>query len=292
MRDGTVVVVDGAVVNAGDPALSALDMGFLHGDSLFTTMAVSSGLPVFWEDHLSRLAKSARFFGYPPLPGGGVLLSDCVLAIGAGPTPPTALRMTLSRGRATVPGIDGVSESVVRVVVPLSRPPRTLAAFREGVAAELFRLPWDPAGDIRFSHKTGNLLWVKWIRQQKISPSSFEQILVNGRGEILEGTVSSVFGVDRDGVLRTAPLESGILPGVVRGRILAWARREGIPVREEALRLSEISSLRELFLSSATLPVLPVRSLSAFGEELSFLGEAATAGLFLGRYPEELPSPS
>ncbi len=289
MREGQVVVVDGAVVNAGEPALSALDMGFLHGDSLFTTMAVASGHPVFWKDHLERLEKSARFFGYPPLPDDGVLLSDCLLAIGAGPAPPTALRLTLSRGRATVPGIDGVSGSVVRVVVPLFRPPRPSEAGREGVRAELFRLPWDPAGDFRFSHKTGNLLWVKWIRQQKISPASFEQILVNGRGDLLEGTVSSVFGIDREGVLRTAPLESGILPGVVRGRILAWARREGIPVREEAICLAEIASLRELFLSSATLPVLPVRSLSVFGEEIFVRGEAEMAGRFLGRYPDDLP---
>ena len=284
MRGTGQVVVDGVLVEGEAPAVSPLDMGFLHGDSLFTTMAVASGRPVFWEDHLARLRRSAEFFGYPPLPEGAILRADCLLAIESSPDPPSALRLTLSRGRAPAAALDGVSEGVLRVVLPLFRPPLSLERLREGGEAELFFLPWDPSGDPLRSHKTGNLLWAKWVRGQRQGSLAFEQLLVNGRGEILEGTITSVFGVDRDGVLRTAPLEKGILPGVMRGRILDWARRQGRPVREEALRISEIPHLREIFLSSATLPVRPLRTLQGVGEKTLFSPPFSVAMEYLEDY--------
>ncbi len=284
------VVVDGVLVEGGAPAVAPLDMGFLHGDSLFTTMAVAAGRPVFWEDHTARLRRSAGFFGYPALPDGEVLLSDCLLAIGSSPEPPPALWLMLSRGTSAVAGIDGSSQRVLRVVLPLFRPPLSASRLREGAEAELFFLPWDPSGDPLRSHKTGNLLWVKWVRGQRRESASVEQLLVNGQGELLEGTVTSVFGVDQEGVLRTAPLIKGILPGVVRSRILDWARRQGRPVREEALRLSELPSLRELFLSSATLPVRPLHTLRGAGETRVFAPPFPVATAYLEDYFATLPS--
>ena len=284
MKGAGMVVVDGVLVGAGEPVVSSLDMGFLHGDSLFTTMAVASGRPVFWEDHLARLRRSAEFLGYPPLPGGEVLLSDCLLAIGSLPEPPSALRLTLSRGRAEAAGIDGRSHGILRVAIPLVRPAPPPEELREGVAAEIFSLPWDPSGDPLRGHKTGNLLWVKWVRSRRRESGSFEQILVNPRGELLEGTLTSVFGVDREGVVRTAPLSAGVLPGIQRGRILAWARSQGHPVREEALRLSELPDLRELFLSSATLPVRSLRILRGSGTPLLFVPPFSVAGAYGEHY--------
>ncbi|MGC8530162.1 MAG: aminotransferase class IV [Leptospirillia bacterium] len=286
------VVVDGVLVSAGEPVVSSLDLGFLHGDSLFTTMAVASGRPVFWEDHLARLRRSAEFFGYPPLPAGEILLADCFLAIESSPEPPSALRLTLSRGRAEAPGIDGLSRSVLRVATPLFRSPPPPEHLREGVEAEIFFLPWDPSGDPLRGHKTGNLLWIKWVRKQRRESGSFEQILVSPRGEILEGTLTSVFGVDREGVLRTAPLSSGILPGIQRGRILAWAQRLGHPVREEALRLAELPDLRELFVSSATLPVRPLRILRGSGDPIVWPPPFPVATAYGEHYRSSLSGPS
>ena len=292
MKRAGRVVVDGVLVEAGEPIVSSFDMGFLHGDSLFTTMAVASGRPVFWEDHLARLRRSAEFFGYPPLPGGEALLSDCRLAIESSPEPPSALRLALSRGRAEAPGIDGISRSVLRVAIPLVRPAPPPEDLREGVEAEIFSLPWDPSGDPLRGHKTGNLLWIKWIRSRRRESGSFEQILVSPRGEILEGTLTSVFGVDREGVLRTAPLSAGVLPGIQRGRILAWAQSLGHPVREEALRLAELPALRELFLSSATLPVRPLRALRGAGDPIVYLPPFPVATAYGEHYRSSLAGSS
>jgi len=278
------VLVDGVAAGMEDPVIAATDMGFLHGDTLFTTLAVHDGGPVLWKAHYARLAESARLMGYPPIPAEETLRLELLETIRIQPDIPSALRVTLSRGRAVSPGPDGVSEAVVRVILPLFRPARTDAALRNGALAETFSLPWDPAADPRFAHKTGNLLWIKGIRRTKRSPEAVEQLLLGPRGEILEGTTSSVFAVDADGVLSTAPLAAGILPGILRGEVLAWARREGMRVREVAPLFSEAASFRELFLTSSTLPVLPLHTVLDPAGAVFWPRDFPVAAAFLEHY--------
>ncbi len=255
-----MVLVNGIPGRLHDPMISVTDMGFLHGDSVFTTMAVHEGRVVFWKEHVERLKSSATFFGYPSFPDPGLLERECRRILSLQPESPSVLRLTLSRGRAASPGIDSPSTEVTRVFLPIFRPPPPDSFYGQGVSVEPYVLPWPPSGDPRFRHKTGNLLWVKLIRSEKRYPESFEMLLVNGRDEILEGTVTSVFSVDGSGALRTAPVPSGILPGIMRARVLDWARETRRQVVEQALSMAEIFSCRQIFLASSTLPVLPVHT--------------------------------
>lgn len=64
-----------------------------------------------------------------------------------------------------------------------------------------------------------------------------EAILLNERGEVCEGTITTVF-VDRgDGVLLTPPLGCGVLPGVLRAELLAAGA-----AREAALRPGDLAA--------------------------------------------------
>lgn len=268
--------------------IAVSDMGFLHGDTLFTTMAVHEGRVVFWKEHLDRLEESARALGYPSFPDRSLLEREARLVLSLQTDPPPILRLTLSRGRAENPGIDGRSSSLTRVFIPVPRPPRPDSFHERGAAAECFVLPWNPAGDFRFRYKTGNLLWVKMIRSLRKGEDSFESLLVNGNEEILEGTISSVFAVDKGGVIRTAPVSSGVLPGIMRGKVLEWARKSGRPVVEQPVTLAEIFSCREIFLSSSTLPVLPVHTVRSPAGTLHLSGPFDTALGFLEEYRNTL----
>ncbi len=279
-----VVLVDGVAIPLDAPAIAASDMGFLHGDTLFTTMAVHGGRPVLWEEHADRIERSAREFGYPALPGRDILYRECVEAVRLQPSPPTGLRLTLSRGRAELPGIDGVSKATIRVILPLFRPALSLEAITSGARAETFVLPWNPAADPRFAHKTGNLLWVKGIRKIKVHPDAVEQLLLSPKGDILEGTVSSVFAVNREGTLLTAPLSRGILPGIMRKKVLDWAHDTGRVVREEPPGILEADSYRELFLTSSTLPILPLRTITLSSGMLTLPQDFPVAMAFLTHY--------
>jgi branched-subunit amino acid aminotransferase/4-amino-4-deoxychorismate lyase len=83
----------------------------------------------------------------------------------------------------------------------------------------------------------------------------YEPIMVDEDERLLEGPSSNLFFV-RDGVLRTA--EAGVLEGITRAVFLQLAQELGLPLREEAVRTSELEHLDEAFLTSSVRGLVPI----------------------------------
>jgi para-aminobenzoate synthetase / 4-amino-4-deoxychorismate lyase len=66
----------------------------------------------------------------------------------------------------------------------------------------------------------------------------FDAILSNERGEITEGSRTNVF-IRRHGVLLTPPLSSGVLPGILRSRLLAEGRATECSVLMDDIGISD-----------------------------------------------------
>jgi len=75
---------------------------------------------------------------------------------------------------------------------------------------------------------------------------------------VTEGTSSTAFILDAEGVLRTQPLGSHILPGVTRRAVLRLAQQERVPLEERPFSVAEALAAREAFMTAASAFVLPV----------------------------------
>jgi len=95
--------------------------------------------------------------------------------------------------------------------------------------------------------------------RKRLGDEVFEILLTN-KGRILEGMTSNFFYV-RDGVLCTAG--RGVLIGVTRQTVIALAKQAGITVCFKALRLNEVSSIEEAFITSSSRGVVPVVQIDA-----------------------------
>jgi para-aminobenzoate synthetase/4-amino-4-deoxychorismate lyase len=80
-------------------------------------------------------------------------------------------------------------------------------------------LPVDPA-DWRLQHKTTDR---RFYDEARRSAGSFETVFVDGDGRVTEGSFTTVF-VERDGALLTPPLSRGVLPGILRSRLIDEGR--------------------------------------------------------------------
>ena len=80
-------------------------------------------------------------------------------------------------------------------------------------------------------------------------------LLVDRNGRLLEGLSCNVFFV-KDGTIFTAG--AGVLEGVTRKIVLEVCNQFTIPIEFTAVRLKDISSCDEAFLSSTSRGVLPV----------------------------------
>ncbi len=52
--------VDGRITRTEDARVPVLDRGFLYGDSVYEVFRTYSGVPLFFDEHWSRLENSAR----------------------------------------------------------------------------------------------------------------------------------------------------------------------------------------------------------------------------------------
>jgi para-aminobenzoate synthetase/4-amino-4-deoxychorismate lyase len=73
----------------------------------------------------------------------------------------------------------------------------------------------------------------------------FEALLGNERGELTEGWRTNLF-VERDGVMWTPPVASGLLPGILRSRLVSEGR-----VRERAIAVEEIHTADAIYVGNS-----------------------------------------
>ena len=76
-------------------------------------------------------------------------------------------------------------------------------------------------------------------------------------GFVTEATSSSAF-IIKDNVLITKPLSNEILPGIRRKVILGFAEKVGLEIRQRPFTMQDVYEADEVFISAATLPILPV----------------------------------
>lgn len=86
-------------------------------------------------------------------------------------------------------------------------------------------------------------------------PSTYECLITDANGHILEGTTSNFYGV-RNGVLWTPGF--GVLEGIARMIILNLADAAHIPVRLNPICVDDLPTLSESALSSASRGLVPI----------------------------------
>ncbi len=203
------------VLLKGEPFREPLPEGFLyHGMSVFTTLRVERGRPLWLEEHLFRLRRHALALGLP-YPGDGVFLKDLeALKKEFSHLPCLRLRFTVG---------EGVWLSEAR---PYSPPP--LTAYEEGVRVLL--TPYRVHPDLcRF--KTGNYLPYRLALKEAEGQGAFEGLLQDGEGYVVDGSRTSPL-LYREGALFL--LEGG-LEGITREKVAQAARELGL--RVERVRL-------------------------------------------------------
>lgn len=109
------------------------------------------------------------------------------------------------------------------------------------------------ATDRRLHHKTTARQFYDKKLEAVGKDGHFDAIFLNTREEVCEGARSNVF-IERDGLLLTPPLSSGLLPGVLRAELLAGGKACEAILHEEDLRTA-----KRLWLGNALRGLMEIR---------------------------------
>lgn len=104
--------------------------------------------------------------------------------------------------------------------------------------------------------------------KQHLAPTTAEGLLCTDDGYLLEGMITNFFVVTDDGnggsCVVTAPIDAGVLGGVMRRGVLQACAALGIQVKEEAPHWSTHRSWQEAFLTNSLRPLQPVKRIQSF----------------------------
>jgi para-aminobenzoate synthetase / 4-amino-4-deoxychorismate lyase len=203
------------------------------GKGIFETLLVVDGAPVELDAHLARLQRSLDEIYDSDLPAA--VREELISA---------ANGISLGRLRLTcVPEEDGLRHDLIAgEVVPE-------AVFPER-GAELQT----------HSVKGGNGSH-KWVDRRGMEhPDDGAGQLICDGDEALEAGWANLFAV-REETLWTPPADGRILPGTARAAVLAIAFESGLDAREQPLRIEDLLSAEETFLTNSIRGLEPATAL-------------------------------
>lgn len=255
---GVVGFLDGAPL--ADAGVSLFDRGFLYGDGVFEVLRTYRGQPFRLEEHLGRLALSARHVGITVPVSNARWIAEVHSALAARGDAESVLRLALTRGVGPA-GIDpALATTPTRLTLASPLPASTPALYQRGVTVALCTVDRavPRAGMISLAGaKSSNYqLHIVALRDARVRGFD-DALLLSSDGALLESTAANVFLVS-DGRLVTPSLDCGPLDGITRAEVIAAARTLGLVVTESRLDASELWTADEVFLTSSVRELVPV----------------------------------
>jgi branched-chain amino acid aminotransferase len=215
-----------------------------EGDSIYEVIRVLKGSPVFFYDHMERLATSVRLQKKKMLADADTLKKDIINLSKSEKKKEINLKIVFNYNKSEV-------NYLVYFIEPIYP---TEEQYRNGVRGILFYAERkDPESKV-INHKLRSSIFHKLILE-----AGYEAILVNEDGVITEGSRSNIFFLKND-TLYTAP-ENMVLSGITRKHVLEICADNNIPVKMISLKASKLSDYEAVFMTGTSPMVLPFNSI-------------------------------
>jgi D-alanine transaminase len=246
------VYLNGEYIPLAEAKVSVLDRGFIFGDGVYEVIPIYNRKPFRLEQHLQRLQSNldAIRITNPFDKQQWSEIFDQV--INANEPAHQSLYMQITRGVAKRDHAfpEKVTPTIFVMVNPLQETDDS--AFNKGISAITL-------DDIRWQYcniKAIALLPNVLLKQTAIDDGAQEAILLRN-GEVTEGSASNIFIVSQ-GVIKTPPKTSFLLPGITRDLVVELAKNNGLAIKETGFSGTELQSADEIWITSSTKEVMPV----------------------------------
>ncbi len=212
--------------------------------SVYESIKVLDGIPIFLADHLERLFESADRLGMIHGFKEELLIGAIDRLIAIDSLRDVSLRIQL---------VGGAHPYLFVFSQELPRYPDSY--YADGIAVISYE------GERVEPEVKSNCLLLNYLALRKAQQQgAFEAVLINREGIAMEGTRSNVFGI-RDDTIYTPG--KGVLAGVTRKYIIQAAEELGMSVSFSTTALHDIQNgfFHEYFISSTSMGAMPVASI-------------------------------
>ncbi|HKK40828.1 MAG TPA: aminotransferase class IV [Bacteroidales bacterium] len=210
------------------------------GNSVYEVIRMVMGKPVFFHDHMERLATSASLQRKRRLADEETLKKDILRLTRADRKKIANLKIVFNYRKEE-------NNYLVYFIEPIYP---TENQYVNGVKGILYYAERKEPESKVINHKLRSSIYHKLILE-----GGYEAILVNEKDEITEGSRSNIFFLQHDRLV-TAP-DNCVLNGITRKHILDICKEHGIPVEKRCAGLNELSDFDAVFMTGTSPVVLP-----------------------------------
>lgn len=248
-----LIYINGKWQSPQTAKISVLDRSVLFGDSIFETLRTFDHKLWMFKEHFVRLQQSSKLSGISiPQSKNKIqkIMNEGISKIKS--SHELRIRLVVTRGEKEVALMPPLKPKtnlfiVISEITPLQRPLKVLISSYERVSNQA----------IPSVIKSGNYFNQILALKEAQAKGFDDAIFLNTQGEVAEATTSNVFCV-KNNVLYTPPLQSGVLAGTIRKRVIQAAQKLKIKVIEKAFKPDFLLKADEVFLTNSVQIIMPV----------------------------------
>jgi len=219
------------------------DLSFEKVDNIvYEVIRVIDGIPLFLEEHIERLNKSANLLNYDITDILDTITKDIKKVIDLNNNPNKNLKILLYNIEKPVP-------NYYIFFIESNYPANEL--YQTGIKTITYKaIRENPQA------KTINKKFRKNVNIEISKNNAYEALLINELGEISEGSRSNVFFVKNDSIY-TAPGKN-VLLGTTRKKIIKICDELNFEVNEKPITIEFLKTCDALFITGTSPKVLPI----------------------------------
>jgi branched-chain amino acid aminotransferase len=256
----TKVFINDKLCSAKTASISIFDRGLLYGDGLFETIRLYNGKPFMLTEHLERLSSSAKKLNIPVTRLRRVRskIEKLLKANNLHKSNQACIRITLTRG------IDPILSPSYR---PSKRSSSTLIITARRL--DINKIKKLQLTGIKTTLLKGPSLTNPGLKSLNFLPAvraaittqdkGVYEVIFNDGKYITECSAANIFIVKNKSLITPkANKSTGILPGITRALIIKTAKGLGIKVLEAPVKISELKSVNEAFITNSLIEIVPI----------------------------------
>jgi len=251
------IYLDGKLVEKEKALVSVFDHGLLYGDGVFEGIRVYNNLVFRMKEHIDRLYRSADAIELKIPMTKAEAIDITIKTLQENKLTDAYIRFVVTRGVGDL-GLDPrkcPKATVFIIADKISLYPEEF--YRNGlkiITAKTRRnYPKALDGRIKSLNYLNNIL----AKIEAIKAGTQEAIMLTHDEYVAECTGDNIF-IIKNGALATPPADVGALEGITRDAVISIAKKINMPCREKMLKMDDIYTADEVFLTGTAAEIIPV----------------------------------